>query len=270
MRRERLLAVVGRELDTVVRTPAYAAVAVGFAVVVVGLAWQGGVPGYVPLTLDLLTPLEALVPVLAVGFGYRAVLGDARRGEVEMLRTYPLTRAEFVIGVYLGRALVLLGVVVVPLVVAGVLTATAGGAGTTVIASHGGADSPILYVRFVLLTVVFALVVLAVAVAASAAATSLRAAVALAVLVVVALVVGLDLGLIAALTGGYVGEGGLQWLLGLSPNSAYRGLVLETVVRPVSTASVAAANPLVSLVGLVLWFVGGLAVAVRTVWADGD
>jgi ABC-2 type transport system permease protein len=269
MRSERLLAVVGRELDTVVRTRAYAAVAVGFAVVVVGLAWQGGVPGYVPLTLDLLTPLEALVPVLAVGFGYRAVLGDARRGEVEMLRTFPLTRTEFVLGVYLGRALAVLAVVVVPLVVAGALTATSGGPRTTVIASHGGADSPVLYVRFVLLTVVFALVVLAVAVAASAAATSLRAAVALAVLVVVALVVGLDLGLVAALSGGYVGEGGLQWLLGLSPNSAYRGLVLETVVRPVSTAEVAAANPLVSLVGLGLWLAGGLVAAVLTVWPGG-
>lgn len=270
MRRERLLAVVGRELDTVVRTRAYAAVAVGFAVVVVGLAWQGGVPGYVPLTLDLLTPLEALVPVLAVGFGYRAVLGDARRGEVEVLRTYPLTRAEFVLGVYLGRAVVVLAVVVLPLLVAGALAATTGGARTSVIAAHGGADSPILYVRFVLLTAVFALVVLAVAIAASAAATSLRAAVAIAVLLVVGLVVGLDLGLVAALSGGYVGEGELQWLLGLSPNSAYRGLVLETVVRPVSAAEVAAANPLVSLVGLVLWFVGGLAAAVRTVWPSGE
>ncbi|MFB6171511.1 MAG: ABC transporter permease [Haloarculaceae archaeon] len=266
MRRARLLAVVERELDTVVRTRSYAVVAVGFVLVLLGLAWQGGLTGYVPLALDLLTPLEALVPVLAVGLGYRAVLGDLQRGEVAVLRTFPVSRGEYVLGVYLGRAVVVLAIVVVPLLIAGGLVGVVGGAKTSVVASYGGADSPVLFVRFVALTAVFALVVLAVAVAASAAATSLRAAVALAVVVVVALVVGLDLGVVAALSSGAVGDRALGWLLGISPASAYRGLVLQTVVGPVSATDVPSANVPASLLGLAVWLAGALGAAVLTVW----
>ncbi|MFC7081678.1 ABC transporter permease [Halorussus caseinilyticus] len=111
----RLFAVVGRELTTVVRTRAFLALAGGFAAVVAVLAWTAGAVGYVPLVLDLLTPVEVLVPALALAFGYRSVLGDDERGELDVIRTYPVSRATFVLGVYLGRAAALLVALVVPL-----------------------------------------------------------------------------------------------------------------------------------------------------------
>jgi len=264
---DRLFAVVDREAWTVARTRSFVAVGLGFAAVSIGLAWTGGAASYVTTTLDLLTPIEVLVPAVAIAFGYRSVLGDIDRGEIEMIRTYPLSRAEFVLGVYLGRAGALVLVVVVPLAVSGVLVALSGGPATTVLASHAGADSPWLFVRFVALTVAFALVVLAVAVAISSIARSVRAAIALGIAVLVALVVGLDLGIVISLSGG-VDEWLLQWLLAVSPNSAYRGLVLETVVRPVTATGVRTAAPIASVLGLTAWLVGTLVLAIRTVWTE--
>ena len=269
MKVSRLATLIDRELRTVARTRAYLVLSVGFALVVLGLAWTGGTAGFVPVVLTLLTPMEVLVPALAVAFGYRAVLGDARRGELDVLRTFPVTRFEAVLGVYLGRASALFVAVSLPLLLAGVLAGLLGGASSTVFVTHGGADSVLLYLRFVVLTAVFALVTLAVALVVSTAMTSLRGAIALGVALVVVLVVGLDLGLVAGLAAGVVPDWALQWLLALSPNSAYRGLVLQTVVGPVGLADVRAAPALANVVGLALWLAGGLALAVWTVWPAG-
>lgn len=260
---DRFLAVVERELTTTVRTRSVLALAVGFAVVVVGLGWVGGTVGYVPAVLNLLTPTELLVPVLALAFGFRAVLGDAERGELDVLRTYPVERTEYVLGVYVGRATALVVVLLVPYLLVGLLVAVAGGAGTSVVASHAGADSVLLYVRFVVLTVLLGLVALAVALAISAAAAGARSAVALAVGAALVLGVGFDLAIVGGLGGGYVSEGAVRWLLALSPTGAFRGLVLRTVLDPVLSG--ASGSGLPDLVGLVLWFVGALFVALVTV-----
>lgn len=259
-------AVVDREVRTVVRTRSFALLGAGFALVVLGLAWAGGAAGFVPVVLTLLAPLEVLVPALALAFGYRAVLGDARRGELEVLRTYPLTRVELVLGVYLGRAAALLVAVVVPLVLAGVLAGVLGGARSTVFAAHGGADSVVLYLRFVVLTGLFALVALAVALVVSTTVSSLRGAIALGTAAVVVLVVGLDLGLVAGLAGGVLPDGALPWLLSLSPNSAYRGLVLETVVSAVGPTGERTAPLVANVLGLAVWWAGALTAAMATVW----
>jgi ABC-2 type transport system permease protein len=263
---DRLFAVVGRELTTVVRTRAFLALAGGFALVVAALAWTAGAVGYVPLVLDLLTPVEVLVPALALAFGYRAVLGDAERGELDVIRTYPVSRPTFVLGVYLGRAAALLVAVIVPLLGVAVSVPLSGGVGTTVIASHAAADSPLVYLRFVVLASAFALVVMAAALAISTTAGTTRAGLVVAVALGVALVVGFDAGIVAGLAGGVIPESGLELVLALSPNSAFRGLVLETVVGGAASGA-PAASPLASLLGLLSWLVGALAVAVVTVWS---
>ncbi|MFC7046584.1 ABC transporter permease subunit [Halobacteriaceae archaeon GCM10025711] len=265
---ERLFVLVDRELQTVVRTPTFAFLVLGFAAVVVGTTLTGGSTGgrYVPTTLDLLPMMELLVPVLAFAFGYRAVLADTQRGEMEMLRTYPVSKLTLALGVYVGRATALLASVILPLLVAVVIVVLTGGGGPSFIAQHAGGDSVLLYFRFVVLTSIFALVVLAVALAVSAASRSTREALALAVGFLVVLVIGLDLGIIAGLAGGVVSDDTLVWLLAASPNSAYRGLVLETVAGVVSTSSARAAAPAANLLGLAAWLVVSLAVAVRTVW----
>ena len=260
----RFLAVVEREYTTVLRTRSLLAVAVGFAVVVVGLAWVGGTTGYVPAVLNLLTPVEVLVPALAVAFGYEAVFGDRGRGELDVIRTYPLDRREYLLGVYVGRATVLLFAVLVPLfVVAGLVTAT-GGARTSVIASHAGADSFVLYVRFVVLTTLLALVALAVAVAVSAAAGGPRSAAALGLGAVVALTVGIDLAIVAGLGAAFPADA-LPVVLALSPTGAYRGLVLGSVLDVALAAAPSAGAPLLSLAGLFVWLAGSLAAAIAAV-----
>ena len=266
MTRRGFFAIVDREFQTVLRTRLYLALALGFVLVMVTLAWASGAAGYVPVALSLLTPTEVLVPVLAMAFGYRAILGDVQRGELELLRTFPVSRPGLVIGVYLGRAAALLPVVIVALVVAGLLVPLTGGAKTTVIASHAGADTILLYLRFVVLTAMFTLVALAVAIVVSTTARGLRGAIVLGIGFIILLVVGLDLGLVAALGGG-LPEWLLQWVLGASPNSAYRGLVLRSMTGPVTTAGVRSASPIASLIGLLVWWFGALALAARTVWS---
>ncbi|WP_276299777.1 ABC transporter permease [Halorussus lipolyticus] len=263
---DRAFAVVGRELSTVVRTRAFLALAGGFALVVAVLAWTADPIGYVPLVLDLLTPVEVLVPALALAFGYRSVLGDEERGELDVIRTYPVSRATFVLGVYLGRAAALLVAVVAPLLAVALLVPAFGGVGTQVIASHAATDSPLVYLRFVALTSLFALVLMAAALAVSTTAGTTRSGLVVAIALGVALVVGFDASIVAGLAGGVVPEGGLDVVLALSPNSAFRGLVLEIVVGGVASGA-PAASPTASVLGLLAWLVGALAVAVVTVWS---
>jgi len=258
--------VASRELTTVARTRALLALAGGFAALVAALAWSAEPTGYAPLVLDLLTPVEVVIPALALAFGYRTVLGDHERGELDVVRTYPVSRATFVVGAYLGRAAALVVAVIVPLFGVAALVPAFGGVGTDVVASHAATDSPILYVRFVVLAAAFALVVMAAALAVSATARSSRAGVAVAVALGLALVVGFDASIVAGLAGGVVGDDALGLALGLSPNSAFRGLVLATVVGGVET-SAPVVDSAASLFGLAAWLAGSLAVATLTVWS---
>ncbi len=266
----RVAAVTEREFRTVLRTRALWLLSLGFFAVVVGLVWTGGAAAYASAVLDLLTPVEVLVPTLAFAFAYRSILEDRRRGELETIRTYPVSRGEFVVGVYLGRAAALLTVVVVTLGTAGVVVGTGVGVRSSVIASHAGADSPLLFVQFLVLVAVLALVALAVAVAVSAVAGSVRGALALAVALALAFVAGFDLGIVAALTRGYLTGGGLEFVLAVSPNSAFRGLVLTTALEGATTdAGVRAATPAASVLGLFLWWVAGVGLATWRVWRPG-
>lgn len=266
MTADRLTTVVERELSTVVRTRTFLVLGLGFAVVVLGLAWAGGTAGYLPAVLTLLTPVEALVPALALAFGYRAVRADASRGELSVLRTFPVSGWTYVLGVYLGRAAALLVALLVPLLLVVPLVLLFGGPQTSVIVAFEGGDPFVLYVRFVVLTALFGLVALAVALALSTLARSDRAALALGVLVALALVVGLDLAVYAGLGSGAVSAGALEYLLALGPNSAFRGLVLETVIGPAAPGG-PAANPLASVIGLVAWLAGSLWLAALVVWS---
>lgn len=268
MNRQRVARVVDRELRSIARSRALLVLSIGYAGVTVVLAWTGGPTGFVPVVLTLVTPMEVLVPALAVAFGYRAILDDARRGELEILRTFPVSRREFVAGVFLGRATGVVLVVVVPLVLAGGLVGALGGTRSTVFVTHGGVDSLLLYVRFVVLTAVYSMVVLAMALAVSTLARSVRGATALGVGLLLVLVVGFDLGAIGGLASGAISDDSLVWALAFSPNSAYRGLVLELVVGPLGSTAVAAPARW-NLLGLTAWGVGALALSVRTVWGEG-
>ncbi len=260
-----LLDIAQREFLTVVRTPTLLLLGAGYVVLVTVIAWLGVAGAYVALVLDLVTPIEVLVPVLAFAFGYRAILADRESGELETLRTYPVSRADYVGGVYLGRAVAVLAVVLTGLLASAVLVPLQTGRELSFTASHATVDSPALYLRFVLLTAVFALVALAIALLVSAAARSNRSGLALAVGAVVALVVGLDSAVAVALTGGLL-SGDPTALLALSPNSAFRALVFGLSVAPTGASVPQGPGWVVASAGLVGWWLLAIAAATVTVW----
>ncbi|WP_416839084.1 ABC transporter permease subunit [Haloferax sp. DFSO52] len=258
-----LFATATRELRTVVRTPAVVALSVVFAlsVVAVAAAGSGSRGGYVPLVLDLVPFVEALVPLLAFALCYRAVLSDRKSGELDVLRTFDVSRVAYVGGVFLGRSLALVTIVFGSLLVAAATVPLLSPDKSTFLALNAAADSPVAFVRFAVLAVLFALATAAVALAISAAARTARQALALAVGLLVAFVVGVDAAAVAGLTSGTIGIDAVPYLLAVSPNGAFRSLVFGVAVETGSAAS-----PLAAVVGLVGWVGGALAVAVLTAW----
>ncbi|PCR89070.1 ABC transporter permease [Natrinema ejinorense] len=258
-----LATIVARELRTIRRNRTFLVLGIAFAAVLLGVAWVGGSvrAGYVPTLVDLLTPLELLVPVVAVAFGYRAILGDEQRGELDVLETYPVSNREIVLGVYVGRAIGLLVTIVVPLAVVAAAVARSEDDALSMYASHSGADSPILFARFIVLTVLFALAVLAVAIAISAAVSGTRSALALAVVALVVLLVGFDLAIAFGVSAGAIGDAELVYSLALSPLSAYRGLVFDSAIVVAAGTGPAVASPIASLASLAGWTIGSLGFA---------
>jgi ABC-type transport system involved in multi-copper enzyme maturation permease subunit len=255
-----------REVRGAVRSRTYLLLAVAVAAVVFGVARAGSGPsaGYVPTVVDVLLVVEVLVPAVAFAVGYRAIADDDERGTLEVLATYPLPAWAYVGGVYAGRAVALLGVVGVPLALLGLHVATTAGPATTVFATHRGVDSSLLFVRFLSLTASLALASLALALALSAVAGSRRRAILLALVGVLLVVVGADVTVFQAMTGGLLGDG-LDVLVGLSPASAYRGLVFETVLYVAFEGRAGFVAVPVAVATLLAWIVVPLLVATLAV-----
>lgn len=265
-----VFALAQREFDTVVRTRAYAGLAVTFGLVVVALPSLGGLAGYLPLVLDLLTAVEVLVPVLAFGFGTWTVLADAQSGELDVVRTYPVARSTYVVGAYLGRAVALLLAILAPLAVLGVATPLLREPATSVLASHGTVDSPVYFLRFGALACAYGLVVLALAMAVSSLARSRRSGVAAAVLALLVVVLGFDLLVVLGVGQGLLGPDTLAIALGASPPAAFRGLVLRTAAAGLFETGPPPADVAASAFGLAGWLVLALAVAAVRAWPSVD
>jgi len=270
MARRPLFVVVDRELRSLARNRTLLLVAGAFFAVVVGLggASMGSPGGYVSLTLDLLTPIEVLVPTVAFAVTYQSIRGDAARGELDVIRTYPVSRTTYVAGVFLGRAAALLLLLVASLTVAGVLAASGASQPSSYFATHAAGDTPVAYGRFVALSGLYLVVVTAIAVAVSAVARSRRAALAAAVALLILLAVGLDLAVMTLFTADAVTGSALGTLVGFSPASAFRGLVFAAVVEPALATPPPAptAGVFASVLGLATWLVGALGAAVAAVW----
>lgn len=255
-------AVTRRDLRTVRRTRAYLGLALVFAAIAIGvvLITDGAERGYVPTIYDLLGPIEILVPILALALGYRAILGDATRGELDMLRTYPVSPWQIVAGTVIGRSLAAVVIVAGTLTVVGVMVALTPADTVRIFATHETADSSLFFVRFVVLSSVFALVFVAIAVAISSIARSTRLALALAAGVLLIVLVGFEVAVVRGLSAGWIDDDHLSAVLALAPHSAFRGLVLETATGATADGP-RAASPVGSALGLLLWFAIGFVVA---------
>ncbi|QKY17904.1 copper ABC transporter permease [Halorubrum sp. CBA1229] len=254
-----------RELATVIRTPGYGVLAVGLFVALGGLlaAGGGGATGFVPAVVDLLLPTEALVPLVAVVLGYRALLTDAASGELAVIRTYPVRVGEYVAGVLLARTVALVAVVGVPYAVIGGVVWLTAAPDTGIFATHSGVDSPLLYLRFLAFVLLLGAAYVSLAAAVSALAASRRSAIALGVLALVGGVLGGDLVLLRSLAAG-ASPTTVPASIALAPNGAFRGLVFEHVIGVAFAPEggfVATGLAVGSLVG---WTLLGVAVAGAT------
>ncbi len=251
-----------RELATVARTPGYVALGIGTFVVFAGITavGGGGATGIVPAVVDLLLPVEVIVPLIAVVLGYRALLADAASGELAVIRTYPVGTMAYVLGVVFARAAALVALIGVPLALVGGYVWLTASPDTGIYATHPGVDSPALYARFVAFVLVFGFAYLTVATAVSSLASSRRTALALAALVVLGGVLGGDLAVLRSLSA----EGTAATLSGAiasTPNGAFRGLVLEHVVGVAFAADGGFVDTGRALLTLLGWTVGGVVVA---------
>lgn len=271
-RHDRVFVVAEREFRTLLRSRMAVGVAVAFFAVVVGLGGGslGSPGGYVSLTYDLLLPIELLVPALAFAYVYRSVRGDDERGELDVIRTYDVSRSDYVLGVFVGRTAGLVVVVLASLAVAGAVASRGADPSTAFFATHNAGDTPIVYARFVLFAVVYALVVAALALAVSAATRTKREALAGSVAALLVVAIGLDLSLVTLVSLDVVGSDAIAAMNGLSPASAFRGLVLERAIRPALAGgpTTPTASPLASALGLLGWLLAGLWAARLAVWPD--
>lgn len=255
---------LARELRTVVRTRVYLLVALGIWGLVVALVagGGGGESGYLPAVVDLLLPLELLVPALAVAVGYRSVVADLERGELAVLESYDVPAWVYVTAIYTGRAIALTVILAGGLLISGVLIAISAGPDTGIYATHTGVDSPVLFGRFIVLTVLYGLAMLGVVLLVSVLARSTRAALALAGGAMVLVVAGGDALIVLGLAEERLAADSLFGALATVPNSAYRGLVFETVVGVASGVDSGYAAARWSALGLAGWLVGSLLLAV--------
>ncbi|WP_220461461.1 ABC transporter permease [Rugamonas apoptosis] len=96
------------------------AVAVIFALFALAIAYFGaaqqgevGFHGVDATVASLVSLVIYLVPLIALILGYDAIVGERERGSLELLQSMPITRAEILLGKYLGLAGALAGATVV-------------------------------------------------------------------------------------------------------------------------------------------------------------
>jgi Cu-processing system permease protein len=95
------------------------AVAVIFALFALAIAYFGaaqqgevGFHGVDATVASLVSLVIYLVPLIALILGYDAIVGERERGSLELLQSMPITRAEILLGKYLGLAGALAGATV--------------------------------------------------------------------------------------------------------------------------------------------------------------
>ncbi len=172
---------------------------------------------------SLTTLVVYLVPLIALLISYDAIAGEASRGTLSLLLTYPASRQALLVGKFLAQLTVLSVAVLAGLGAATLLLAAVGDVSTT-----GMAHVARLFWSACLLGATF----LAIGNCISASTREPGTAAAIAIALWVAAVVMYDVALLAALV---ADDGGLftrqlfPWLLVASPTDAFRLLNLSEI-----------------------------------------
>jgi Cu-processing system permease protein len=241
------------------------AVAVVFTVFSLAIAYLGGAQqGTVGLQsteatiASLVSLVIYLIPLIALLLGFDAIVGERERGSLDLLLALPLTRAELLLGKYLGLAAAL------------TLSTLAGFAlVAALMAGSLGGNGVFHYLGFMLSSVLLGLAFLSLAVMLSVLARDRTRASGLAIALWFLFVLVFDLLLLGLLvaSGGRLGGDAFAYLLLLNPADVFRILNvfslddLRGLYGLTSIVPPALANPWLMGVAMLGWIVAPLGVA---------
>ena len=229
---------------------------------------DGGQGGQGASIVTLLTSLNSaggiFIPLMGLAVSYKAIAGERDTGQIKLLLSLPHTRTDVLVGKLVGRTGVLFIAVVLGFLVGAVLAVI-----------KIGFFSPVIYLVYLLVTLVYAFTFVAIGVSLSAVTkSSARAALAaIGLFALFQFVWGFAVNvLIYVRTGSFplfsAGPAWAQFLSKLNPQEAYGAAVRESlrVVAPAQTQPQPAGQPLYlddgfGLFILLLWVVVPLVLA---------
>jgi Cu-processing system permease protein len=212
------------------------------------------------VTVASLTSLAVyLVPLLALLMSFDAVAGEVERGTLPLVLTYPVSRAELLLGKFVAH-LMILGLAVA--VGYGIAAAAA-----ITIDPHASAGIPAL-IRLFWTSLLLGAAFIAIGYALSAIARRPGAAAGLAIGLWLAMIVLYDLGLLAAVvadSGGYFTIHVFPWMLIANPADAFRLYNLAASEATAAAAGIGGAASTIpaahALASIILWPLVGLVLA---------
>lgn len=254
----RILAIAAAEVTIARRNRWILMATVILTLFALALTFAGAAPTGA-LGVDLLTVSVAsmttlavyLAPLLALMMAFDAIAGEAERGGLALLLTYPVSRSEILLGKFLAQLGVLAFALLIGFGSAGITAALAGGAGP---------ESITALARLIGTAILLGGAFLALGYALSALAGSATGAAGLAAGLWLVFVVLYDLGLLGAVVfddGGFFTRSVFPWLLTINPADAFRlwnvtaaeGVALATGMTGAAKALPAWAPP----AALILW-----------------
>lgn len=202
-----------------------------------------------------------LVPLIALLLGYDAIVGEAERGCLLLMLTYPVTRLEILFGKFLGHAAILAFATLIGYGAAGAAAAIAGGT---------DAESWHAFAGLLASSVLLGLAFLAIAYLVSVLVTERSTAAGIAVGIWLLFVIVYDLALMGMLVAskGGIGADIFPKLLLLNPADAYRLFNLtacENIRKISGMAGLSASaqfSPFVLILALLAWIAVPLSAAV--------
>ena len=202
-----------------------------------------------------------LAPLLALMMGFDSIACEAERGGLGLLLSYPVSRAEILLGKFLAHLTALGFAMIVGFGTAGALAAF-----------HGGVDAAGLsaLLRLILTSILLGAAFLSLGYMLSAMAGSATSAAGLSAGLWLVFVVLYDLGLLGAVVfdgGGWFTQKAFPWLMAANPADAFRLWNIaasDGIAMATGLSGAAAALPgWVAPVSLFLWPVLGLLLARR-------
>lgn len=260
----RILAVAGAEFRIALRNRWVLMATLIMVLFALALTFAGSAPTGV-LGVDMLTVAVAsmttlsvyLSPLLALMISFDGIAGEVERGGLSLILSYPVSRAEILLGKFAAHLAALAIAMAIGFGAAGLVTALLGGAGP---------ESLIALLRLVLTSMLLGAVFLTLGYALSSVSGSSTAAAGLSAGAWLVFVVLFDLGLLGAIVldgGGVFTQHIFPWLMTANPADAFRlwnigaaeGVAMVSGLSGATSALPVWAAPLSLLLWLPLGFI---------------